>query len=36
MVLKNKREMRSGLSNHLCSPNWYTAPILMNDFLVPR
>jgi len=21
------REMRSGLSNHLSSPNWYTAPI---------
>jgi len=28
--------MRSGLSNHICSPNWYTAPILMNDSLVPR
>ena len=30
---KNKREMRSGISNHLCSPNWHTAPILVNDFL---
>jgi len=31
-----KRDMRSGLSNPLCSPEWYTAPILVNDFLVPR
>jgi len=28
--------MRSGLSNHLSSPNWYIAPIFMNDFLVSR
>jgi len=28
--------MRSGLLIHLSSHNWYIAPILMNDFLVPR
>jgi len=33
---KNKREMSLGLSSHRCSPNWYTAPILMNDSIVPR
>ena len=34
--VKNKREMSLGLSSHQCSPNWYSAPILMNDSLVPR
>jgi hypothetical protein len=36
LVFKNKREMSLDLSNHRCSPNWYVAPILMNDCLVPR
>jgi len=27
--------MSLGLLNHRCSPNWYTALILMNDSLVP-
>ena len=36
LVFKNKREMSLGLSNHLCSPNCYVAPIRMNDLLIPR
>jgi len=28
--------MRSGLLNHLCSPNWLLYSILANGSLVPR
>ena len=35
-LLRNKRDMRSGLSNHLCSPNWLLYSILVNGSLVPR